>query len=213
MRRRQAGHDLLVEQCPSLRTRRWTSAGASRSSAALDLTLPSGRGHPNADVGAGGGACTTRRPGTQGRTSVQPEESQMATDRQTDEAFAFPDERKEPLVDAEHVRNAIARFNQVQDVTDADRDRAWKRILAAADVFWSASGSVHVRRPASEALQRGRFSIGLAGAVARRERALTPATLRRILDTSAGCPRTRFSRYPATACSGSSARVSDRARR
>jgi len=63
---------------------------------------------------------------------VQPEESQMATDRQTDEAFAFPDERKEPLVDAEHVRNAIARFNQVQDVTDADRDRAWKRILAAA---------------------------------------------------------------------------------
>ena len=49
-----------------------------------------------------------------------------------DEEFAFPDKRKEPLTDARHVRNAIARFNQVQDVTDAERDRAWKRIVAAA---------------------------------------------------------------------------------
>src|SRR3954453_9980694 len=49
--------------------------------------------------------------------------------------FAFPDERKEPLVDARHVRNAIARFDQVEDVTDAERDRAWKRILAAAKKF------------------------------------------------------------------------------
>jgi len=46
--------------------------------------------------------------------------------------FAFPKERKEPLTDARHVRNAIARFNQVEDVTDAERDQAWKRILAAA---------------------------------------------------------------------------------
>jgi predicted secreted protein len=52
----------------------------------------------------------------------------------TDE-FAFPKERKEPLNDAAHVRNAIARFNQVEDVTDAERDRAWKRILAAAKRF------------------------------------------------------------------------------
>jgi hypothetical protein len=33
--------------------------------------------------------------------------------------FAFPDERKEPLTDARHVRNAIARFNQVEGVSDA----------------------------------------------------------------------------------------------
>jgi hypothetical protein len=46
--------------------------------------------------------------------------------------FAFPKERKEPLKDARHVRNAIARFNQVEGVSDAERDRAWKRILAAA---------------------------------------------------------------------------------
>jgi hypothetical protein len=46
--------------------------------------------------------------------------------------FAFPDEEKEPLIDAAHVRNAIARFNQVKGVTDAERDAAWKRIVQAA---------------------------------------------------------------------------------
>jgi hypothetical protein len=46
--------------------------------------------------------------------------------------FAFPKERKEPLTDAKHVRNAIARFDQVEGVTDAERDRAWKRIRTAA---------------------------------------------------------------------------------
>ena len=45
-----------------------------------------------------------------------------------DSAFAFPKERKEPLTDSRHVRNAIARFDQVEDVTDAERDRAWARI-------------------------------------------------------------------------------------
>jgi len=49
-----------------------------------------------------------------------------------DSQFAFPKERKEPLVDAKHVRNAIARFDQVEGVTEAERDRAWKRIRAAA---------------------------------------------------------------------------------
>jgi hypothetical protein len=49
--------------------------------------------------------------------------------------FAFPKERKEPLTDARHVRNAIARFDQVEDVSDAERDRAWKRIRTAAEKF------------------------------------------------------------------------------
>jgi len=48
------------------------------------------------------------------------------------EDFAFPKERKEPIHDAAHVRNAIARFNQVKGVTDAERDAAWKRIKSAA---------------------------------------------------------------------------------
>jgi hypothetical protein len=46
--------------------------------------------------------------------------------------FAFAKERKEPLTDARHVRNAIARFDQVEGVSDAERDRAWQRILDAA---------------------------------------------------------------------------------
>lgn len=49
--------------------------------------------------------------------------------------FAFPKQRKAPLDDASHVRNAIARFNQVEGVTDAERDEAWKRIRSAARKF------------------------------------------------------------------------------
>ena len=55
--------------------------------------------------------------------------------RLTKRDFAFPEERKEPLVDARHVRNAIARFDQVEGVTDAERDEAWKRIRRAAKKF------------------------------------------------------------------------------
>ena len=46
--------------------------------------------------------------------------------------FAFPKERKEPLNDARHVRNAIARFDQVEGVSESERDAAWRRIRAAA---------------------------------------------------------------------------------
>jgi hypothetical protein len=49
--------------------------------------------------------------------------------------FAFAKQRKEPLEDASHVRSAIARFNQVEGVTDHERDEAWKRIKAAAKKF------------------------------------------------------------------------------
>jgi hypothetical protein len=52
-----------------------------------------------------------------------------------DRQFAFPKERKEPLVDAKHVRNAVARFDQVEGVTDKERDQAWRRIRIAARKF------------------------------------------------------------------------------
>jgi hypothetical protein len=65
---------------------------------------------------------------TQGLSTA--EQNQM-----DDSEFAFPAERKEPLSDATHVRNAIARFDQVEGVTDAERDRAWERIRLAADKF------------------------------------------------------------------------------
>jgi hypothetical protein len=49
--------------------------------------------------------------------------------------FAFPKQRKEPLEDAQHVRNAVARFDQVEGVSDSERHEAWKRIQSAAKTF------------------------------------------------------------------------------
>jgi hypothetical protein len=49
-----------------------------------------------------------------------------------DSVYAFPGKRKEPLNNASHVRNAIARFDQVKDVTDHDREQAFANIKAAA---------------------------------------------------------------------------------
>ena len=67
--------------------------------------------------------------------------------------FAFPKQRKEPIEDANHVRNAIARFDQVKGVSDDERDEAWKRIKAAAKKFdvelqeddWRELGKPHGR--------------------------------------------------------------------
>ena len=64
--------------------------------------------------------------------------NKLSTDQRNDldeRQFAFPKERKEPLENAAHVRNAVARFNQVKDVSDDERDAAWKRIKAAAAKF------------------------------------------------------------------------------
>ncbi len=49
-----------------------------------------------------------------------------------DSVFAFPKQRKEPLTDAKHVRNALARFDQVEGVSDAERDQAFANIKKAA---------------------------------------------------------------------------------
>ena len=52
-----------------------------------------------------------------------------------DSVFAFPSQRKEPLTDAKHVRNAIARFDQVMDVSDDDRALAFANIKKAAEHY------------------------------------------------------------------------------
>lgn len=64
--------------------------------------------------------------------------------------FAFPEQRKEPIENASHVRNAIARFNQVKDVSDDERDAAWKRITAAAKKY-----DVEVREKSWRAIGKG----------------------------------------------------------
>jgi hypothetical protein len=52
-----------------------------------------------------------------------------------DRVFAFPKQRKEPMTDANHVRDALARLDQVQDVSDADRDLALANIHKAAEYY------------------------------------------------------------------------------
>ena len=69
-----------------------------------------------------------------------------------DSVFAFPDKRKEPLTDASHVRNAIARFDQVEDVSDGERDLAFANIKKAAqhyDVDMSESNWRELGKPST----------------------------------------------------------------
>lgn len=61
--------------------------------------------------------------------------SEKQRDKLPKSEFAFPKERKEPLEDASHVRNAIARFDQVEGVSDKEKDEAWDRIKKAAKKF------------------------------------------------------------------------------
>ena len=75
--------------------------------------------------------------------------------RMSSQTFAFPKERKEPLNDARHVRNAIARFDQVEGVSDSERDAAWRRIKTAAKKF-----GVEVRERGWRELMRGGKSGG-----------------------------------------------------
>jgi len=74
----------------------------------------------------------------------------MATTRRPAEKFAFPKERKEPLNDARHVRNAVARFDQVKGVSDRERDAAWRRIRTAARKF-----GVHIEARGWRQLKEG----------------------------------------------------------
>ena len=72
-----------------------------------------------------------------------------------DTVFAFPGQRKEPLTDAEHVRNAVARFDQVIDVSDSDRALAFANIQKAAEHYgvqlsetdWHQLGAHPQQRP------------------------------------------------------------------
>src|SRR5215218_11518865 len=61
--------------------------------------------------------------------------SSSKRDHLPDSVFAFPKQRKEPLTDASHVRNALARFDQVTDVTDDERAQAFANIKKAAEHY------------------------------------------------------------------------------
>jgi len=61
--------------------------------------------------------------------------SEKQRDKLPKSDFAFPKERKEPIENASHVRNAIARFDQVEGVSDKEKDEAWDRIKKAAKKY------------------------------------------------------------------------------
>jgi hypothetical protein len=104
-----------------------------------------------------------------------------------DSVFAFPKERKEPLTDATHVRNAIARFDQVTDVSDEERALAFANIKQAADYYevdvsesdWHELGS----RPRTGRTAADRRESARAGVETKRERGELSEDARKSVDT------------------------------
>lgn len=92
-----------------------------------------------------------------------------------DSVFAFPKERKEPLTDASHVRNAIARFDQTIGVSDADRELAFANIKKAAahygvdmtETSWKELG----KHPSTGRTAEDRRASARQGAETRKEHA------------------------------------------
>ncbi len=87
--------------------------------------------------------------------------------------FAFPKQRKEPLTDASHVRNAIARFDQAIGVSDEDRELAFANIKKAAEHYgidmteknWKELGS----RPSTGRTKEDREASARKAAETRKE--------------------------------------------
>lgn len=129
------------------------------------------------------------------RTTWKPHEKHGRLTQQSDlpdSVYAFPKERKEPLTDARHVRNAIARFDQVTGVSDADRALAFANIKKAASYYgvelsetsWQELG-VHPQSRRKQSARKGamtRMRTGVAKTAARK----AAATRKRTGVTQAG---------------------------
>ena len=100
-----------------------------------------------------------------------------------DSVYAFPKERKEPLTDESHVRNAVARFDQVTGVPDADRELAWANIKKAAKHYgvdvsekdWHELG----RRPSTGRSAAGRKKSARKAAATRKKNSRKKTTTRK----------------------------------
>ncbi len=100
-----------------------------------------------------------------------PRTSGLSTARQnrmSPRDFALPKERKEPLVGARHVCNAVSRFDQVEGVTDRERDAAWRQIRSVADSFGVEIEAKNWREPFAGAKAKKRCMSG--DRLTRRER-------------------------------------------
>jgi hypothetical protein len=115
------------------------------------------------------------------RSTWQPHEKHGRLTTQSDlpdSVYAFPKERKEPLTDARHVRNAVARFDQVTGVSESSRALAFANIKKAAKHYgvdlgessWEELG-VHPQRGRKKASAKGattRKRAGVAKSAARK---------------------------------------------
>ncbi len=113
------------------------------------------------------------------KATWKPHEKHGRLTRQSDlpdSVYAFPKKRKEPLTDARHVRNAVARFDQVIDVSDADRELAFANLKQAASYYgvelsegsWQELG-VHPQSRRKQSARKGattRMRTGVAKAAA-----------------------------------------------
>jgi hypothetical protein len=90
-----------------------------------------------------------------------------------DSVFAYPKQRKEPMTDASHVRNAIARFDQTTGVSDEDRRLAFANIKKAAEHYgvhmsetdWTELG----KRPSTGRTAADRSESARKGAATRKK--------------------------------------------
>lgn len=104
------------------------------------------------------------------RSTWKPHEKHGRLTRQSDlpdSVYAFPKERKEPLTDARHVRNAVARFNQVTGVSEEERDLAFANIKKAAR-FYGVDLSETSSRDLPARPQRNRKKIASKAGAARK---------------------------------------------
>jgi hypothetical protein len=99
-----------------------------------------------------------------------------------DSVYAFPKQRKEPMTDAKHVRNAVARFDQVTGVSSSERALAFANIKKAAehygvDLSESSSSDLGVHP------QRNRKASAAKGAGTRRRTGVAKAAARKAVAT------------------------------
>jgi hypothetical protein len=116
-----------------------------------------------------------------------------------DAVFAFPKQRKEPMTDAKHVRNAVARFDQVMDVSDEDRTLAFTNIKKTAEHYdvgllkplaRSRRSSATPARKRRQAVKTKRARENSRG---RRQDAAT-RSVKRSVQRASKAPNLRFSR-------------------
>lgn len=115
------------------------------------------------------------------KATWKPHEKHGRLTRQTDlpdSVYAFPKERKEPLTDARHVRNAVARFDQVTGVSDNARELAFANIKKAAEHY-----GIDLSETSAQELgvhpQRNRKASARKGAATRKRTGAAKASARK----------------------------------